>query len=92
VRVTTESKLGAVLGRLPGAPRVVMSGNFATPWRALSILDSAVAEYHLFALNAQPGVPDRTEWSSSQRLSASACGAVRGCGISHAACRWCRTC
>jgi acyl-CoA hydrolase len=59
VRVITESKLGAVLGRLPGAPRVVMSGNFATPWRALSILDTAVAEYHLFTLNAQEGVPDR---------------------------------
>ena len=59
VRAITESKLGAVLGGLPGTPRVVMSGNFGTPWRALSILDTAVAEYHLFALNAQPGVPDR---------------------------------
>ena len=59
MRVITESKLGAVLGGLPGTPRVVMSGNFGTPWRALSILDTAVAEYHLFALNAQPGVPDR---------------------------------
>jgi len=59
VRVITESKLGSVLGGLPGIPRVVMSGNFATPWRALSVLDSAVAEYHLFALNAQEGIPDR---------------------------------
>jgi acyl-CoA hydrolase len=59
VRMIAESKLGAVLGGLPGVPRVVMSGNFATPWRALSILDSAVAEYHLFALNAQQGIPDR---------------------------------
>jgi acyl-CoA hydrolase len=59
VRVITESKLGAVLGGLPGTPRVVMSGNFATPWRALSVLDTAVAEYHLFALNGQEGIPDR---------------------------------
>ena len=59
MRVITESKLGTVLGGLPGVPRVVMSGNFATPWRALSVLDSAVAEYHLFALNAQEGIPDR---------------------------------
>lgn len=36
-----------------------MSGNFATPWRALSVLETAVAEYHLFALNAQEGIPDR---------------------------------
>jgi acyl-CoA hydrolase len=59
MRVITESKLRAVLGGLPGVPRVVMSGNFATPWRALSVLDTAVAEYHLFALNGQEGIPDR---------------------------------
>lgn len=59
MRMLTESKLAAVLGGLPGIPRVVMSGNFATPWRALSLLDTAVAEYHLFALNGQEGVPER---------------------------------
>jgi acyl-CoA hydrolase len=59
MRVVTESKLAAVLGGLPGIPRVVVSGNFATPWRALAILDGVTAEYRLFALNAQPGVPDR---------------------------------
>jgi len=59
MRVITESKLGAVLAGLPGVPRVVMSGNFATPWRALSVLDTTVAEYHLFAINGQEGIPDR---------------------------------
>jgi acyl-CoA hydrolase len=59
VRLISESKLGAVLGGLPGAPRVVMSGNFATPWRALSTPDAAAAEYRLFMLNAQQGIPDR---------------------------------
>jgi acyl-CoA hydrolase len=34
-------------------------GNFATPWRALAILDAAVGEYRLFVLNAQRGMPDR---------------------------------
>jgi acyl-CoA hydrolase len=48
-----------VLGALPGAPRVVASGNFATPWHALAVLDAAAAEYRLFMLNAQPGIPDR---------------------------------
>jgi len=48
-----------VLGALPGIPRVVAGGNFATPWRALAVLDAAVAEYRLFMLNAQAGVPDR---------------------------------
>jgi acyl-CoA hydrolase len=59
VRTITESKLGAVLGGLPGTPRVVASGNFATPWQALAVLDAACATYRLFALNAQVGVPDR---------------------------------
>jgi acyl-CoA hydrolase len=36
-----------------------MSGNFATPWQALGVLDAAVGEYRLFALNAQAGIPDR---------------------------------
>ena len=48
-----------MLGALPGVPRVVAGGNFATPWRALAVLDAAVAEYRLFMLNAQAGVPDR---------------------------------
>jgi acyl-CoA hydrolase len=59
VRVVTQETLRTVLSRLSGIPRVVIGGNFATPWRALSELDTAVAEYHLFALNAQAGFPDR---------------------------------
>jgi hypothetical protein len=59
VRVVAEAGLEAVLRGLPGNPRVVMSGNFATPWQALGVLDTAVAEYRLFALNAQAGIPDR---------------------------------
>ncbi len=59
MRIVSGSRLGAVLSALPGAPRVVAGGNFATPWHALAVLDTAVAEYRLFMLNAQPGVPDR---------------------------------
>lgn len=59
MRVITEAKLSTVLTGLPGLPRVVISGNFATPWQVLSILDSAIPEYRLFALNAQPEMPDR---------------------------------
>ena len=59
MRVITEAKLGTVLTGLPDTPRVVTSGNFATPWRALAVLDGVLPEYRLFALNAQPGVPDR---------------------------------
>ena len=59
MRTVSESRLGAVLSALPGVPRVVAGGNFATPWQALDVLDKAVAEYRLFMLNAQAGVPDR---------------------------------
>ena len=57
--MVSETRLGAVLSVLPGVPRVVAGGNFATPWQALDVLDKAVAEYRLFMLNAQAGVPDR---------------------------------
>jgi hypothetical protein len=59
VRIVTEERLSAILSSLPGSPRVVAGGNFGTPWRALGVLDAAVAEYRLFMLNAQPGIPDR---------------------------------
>jgi acyl-CoA hydrolase len=55
----TEQQLTAVLGRLPDNPRVVVSGNFATPWRAIGILDDVISRYRLFTLNAQPGFADR---------------------------------
>ncbi|WP_286989255.1 acetyl-CoA hydrolase/transferase C-terminal domain-containing protein [Thermomonospora sp. CIF 1] len=59
VRVISESQLAAVLAGVPDDPRVVAGGNFATPHRALRILDETVARYRLFMLNAQKGVPDR---------------------------------
>ena len=59
MRMVSEERLATILSAQPGVPRVVAGGNFATPWRALAALDSAVAEYRLFMLNAQSGLPDR---------------------------------
>jgi acyl-CoA hydrolase len=59
MRVLSDGQLAIALGALPGTPRVVAGGNFATPRRALAVLDGAVARYRLFALNAQAGMPDR---------------------------------
>ena len=59
MRVLSERELAVVLGSLAGTPRVVAGGNYATPWRALAVLDGSVARYRLFALNAQAGMPDR---------------------------------
>lgn len=40
-------------------PRVVAAGNFATPLALLELVDSALPDYRLFMLNAQPGLPER---------------------------------
>lgn len=44
---------------LPAEPRVVASGNFATPYAVLGDLDAGLERWRLCVLNAQPGVPDR---------------------------------
>ncbi|MCW2796593.1 acetyl-CoA hydrolase/transferase C-terminal domain-containing protein [Nocardioides sp.] len=51
--------LSQALARLPDNPRVVVSGNHATPWHTLGLVDEALASYRLWMLNAQPGIPDR---------------------------------
>ncbi|MBC9958154.1 acetyl-CoA hydrolase/transferase family protein [Yimella sp. cx-51] len=51
--------LTARLAGLPGRPRVVVSGNVATPWRAVEALDRALPTYVLNILNGAPGVPTR---------------------------------
>ena len=40
-------------------PRVVVSGNFATPWELLRVADASLERARLFVLNAQAGWPDR---------------------------------
>jgi len=51
--------LAAHLGGLPGRPRVVVSGNAATPWSLLRAFDRQVEAYVLHILNPHIGVPDR---------------------------------
>lgn len=59
MRVVTLEQLQSVLESLPAKPRVVASGNFATPHVILNALDAAVPEYTLHMLNAQRPLPDR---------------------------------
>ncbi|MFI0412418.1 acetyl-CoA hydrolase/transferase family protein [Actinomadura sp. 3N508] len=59
MRVISEGQLAAMLAGLPGRPRVVAGGNFATPRRLLALLNGALPEYRLFMLNAQGDLPDR---------------------------------
>jgi acyl-CoA hydrolase len=64
VREVSVEQLGDRVAALasgagPAGPRVVASGNFAFPGVAVGAVDAAVAQYSLFAINAQPGIPDR---------------------------------
>lgn len=59
MKTVSVEELQQVLSALPGTPRVVASGNFATPYTLIRALDAAVPEYRLFMLNAQRGLPDR---------------------------------
>jgi hypothetical protein len=84
MRVISERQLAVALGALPGTPRIVVGGNFATPWRALAVLDGTVAQYRLFALNAQPGMPDRDGMTLETPFTGPACAAAAGCAITPA--------
>lgn len=53
------AELPRYLHALPATPRVVASGNHATPWEVLRAFDSVVPAYRLFVLNGQRGLPDR---------------------------------
>ena len=55
----SEQRLRTILERLPLEPRVVVSGNFATPWHLVGEIDRLLPTYRLWALNGQPGLPDR---------------------------------
>ncbi len=55
----SSGELAKVLEALPTGLRVVASGNFATPKTLLSLADKHIAEFRLFMLGAQAGIPDR---------------------------------
>lgn len=61
MRVVTEEQLATRLSDLEVGeePRVVASGNFATPGRLLTVLDPVFDRYRLFMLNAHPPLPSR---------------------------------
>lgn len=59
MRVVSVEQLKNVLAFLPPNPRIVASGNFATPKTLLSLADECLPEFRLHMLNGQPGIPDR---------------------------------
>lgn len=59
MRKVTIDQLKQILGDLPANPRIVASGNFATPRTLLAAADEVIAAFRLFMINAHPGIPDR---------------------------------
>ncbi len=60
MRYVSESEIHVRLAALPGVePRVVVAGNFATPFELVRILDGALPRCRVFSLNMQHGWPCR---------------------------------
>jgi acyl-CoA hydrolase len=59
VRTLDIAQITDALQGLPRVPRVVVTGNFGTPWTLLRAIDETLPTFHLYAINAQPGIPDR---------------------------------
>ena len=59
MRTISLAEFKRVLLDIPENPRVLASGNFATPTTLLTALDDVIPKYTLHMLNAQAGIPDR---------------------------------
>jgi acyl-CoA hydrolase len=60
MQIVTEAELARHLTALPGPePRVVVSGNYATPWELVRILDETLPRCRAFVMNPQAGWPVR---------------------------------
>jgi acyl-CoA hydrolase len=59
VRTISPEQLQSRLGAIDGVPRVVVSGNVATPWAVIETIDRTIESYRLYMLNAGLGIPER---------------------------------
>ena len=59
MQIIDIDRLSLFTQKLPENPRVIVSGNFGTPFKFLEALDKQLGDYRLNMLNAQPGIPDR---------------------------------
>ena len=59
MRVINNEQLISILANLPENPRIIASGNFATPHTLLGAADKSLPHFKLHMLNAQKGIPDR---------------------------------
>ena len=81
------ARIGALEGR---EPRIVISGNSATPFTLVEALTRALETCRVFQLNAQSTSPITRGSSARRRSSDRACAMTRCSTTSRCASRWCR--
>lgn len=59
MRTINLDQLQRHLSVIDGVPRVVVSGNAATPWSVVDTVDRSIEKYRLYMLNAGVGVSER---------------------------------
>jgi len=59
MRVINTEQLKSILGALPANPRIVASGNFATPTVLLNAANESIETFRLNMLGAQTDIPNR---------------------------------
>ncbi|MBK8074900.1 MAG: acetyl-CoA hydrolase [Kineosporiaceae bacterium] len=64
MRTIEDGELATILSqvaqrRAPNPPRLVVSGNVATPWSVLRQVDQVLEQYSVYLLNGQRGLPQR---------------------------------
>ena len=55
MRTISLEQLQSRLAEVDGVPRVVVSGNVATPWTVVDTIDRSIEQYRLYMLNADVG-------------------------------------
>ena len=59
MRTINLEQLERRLSLIDGVPRVVVSGNVATPWLVVDAIDRSIESYRIYMLNAHAGIPER---------------------------------
>jgi len=59
MRVINTEQLKSILGALPANPRIIASGNFATPTVLLNAANESIETFRLNMLGAQTDIPNR---------------------------------
>lgn len=92
MRILNTEQLAGRLASLPENPRVVASGNFATPQSLLKVIDTHVDAYRLNILNAQGHLPSRSGVIHETSFVGPGCASRRPWNMCPVGSAWCPSC